>query len=298
MQEAGSMRKHMKRKYIGLCFVLPGFAGVLVFYLIPFLDVIRRSFVTAVGDRFCGFQNYQTIFANAAFRLAAGNTARFLAVCLPLLLGISFWVALLLKESTRLAPVLKSAYLVPLAIPSASIVLLWKLVFDGHGMLNGLLQGIRAALYLEEGGFLQGIDWMNTDAAFGVLVFSYIWKNMGYDVVLWLAGLSAVPETIYEAAKVDGAGKWDCFFRITLPCLRPVTFTIVVISLLNSFKVFREAWLVAGNYPQDRIYLLQHLFNNWFRDLSVDKMSAGAVVLSAVVFVIVLILQKSWEEEA
>lgn len=290
--------KRNRRKYVGLYFVLPGFAGVLVFYLIPFLDVVRRSFVTAVGNRFCGFKNYQTIFDNAAFRLAAGNTVRFIGVCLPLLLGISFLTALLLRQSSRLAPVLKSAYLVPLAIPSASIVLIWKLVFDGHGMLNGALGAVRMALSLEETGFLQGRDWMNTDAAFGVLVFSYIWKNMGYDVVLWLAGLSAVPETIYEAAKVDGAGKWNCFFRITLPCLKPVTFTIVILSLLNSFKVFREAWLVAGNYPEDSIYLLQHLFNNWFRDLSVDKMSAGAVVLSAVVFVIVLILQRSWEEEA
>lgn len=287
----------MKRKYIGLCFVLPGFAGVLVFYLIPFLDVIRRSFVTAVGNQFCGFKNYQTIFENRAFRLAAGNTAEFLVVCLPLLLGISFLAALLLRQSGRLAPVLKSAWLVPLAVPSASIVLIWKLVFDSHGMLNGALGAIRTALSLEENGFLRGRDWMDTDAAFGVLVFSYIWKNMGYDVVLWLAGLSTVPETLYEAAKVDGAGRWDCFFRITLPCLRPVTFTIVVISLLNSFKVFREAWLVAGNYPEDSIYLLQHLFNNWFRDLSVDKMSAGAVVLAAVIFLLVIILQKSWEKE-
>lgn len=291
------MKKCGKHRYTGLFFVLPGFAGVLVFYLIPFVDVIRRSFVTAVGNRFCGLQNYQTVFENAAFQLAAGNTAAFLAVCLPLLLGISFLAALLLRGSGRLAPLLKSAYLVPLAVPSASIVLIWKLVFDRHGMLNGALQGLSTILSLDGGVFLQGTDWMNTDTAFGVLVFSYIWKNMGYDVVLWMAGLSAVPETIYEAARVDGAGEWDCFWRITLPCLKPVTFTIVVISLLNAFKVFREAWLVAGNYPQERIYLLQHLFNNWFRDLSVDKMSAGAVVLSAVIFLLVMLLQRSWEKE-
>ena len=92
-----------------------------------------------------------------------------------------------------------------------------------------------------------------------------------------------------------GAGAVACFFSITLPCIRPISFTIIVISLLNSFKVFREAWMVAGNYPQESIYLLQHLFNNWFRDLAVDKMSAGAVVLSAVILLLVGTLQKSWK---
>ena len=120
-------------------------------------------------------------------------------------------------------------------------------------------------------------------------------KNLGYDVVLWLAGLASVPETIYEAARMDGAGAMACFFSITLPCIRPISFTIIVISLLNSFKVFREAWMVAGNYPQESIYLLQHLFNNWFRDLAVDKMSAGAVVLSAVILLLIGTLQKSWK---
>lgn len=277
----------MKRKYRGWCFLLPGLTGVLVFYLVPFLDVIRRSFVTATEGRFVGWKNYRTVLNTDAFLLAAENTAAFLAVCLPLLLLLSFMTALLLKKAGRLAPFLKSAYLVPLAVPAASVVLLWKLLFDRHGMLNGALAPFH----------LGGTDWMNTNAAFGVLVFSYIWKNLGYDVVLWLAGLSTVPESIYEAAKVDGAGAWSCFFRITLPCIKPVTFTIVVISLLNSFKAFREAYLISGSYPQNSIYQLQHLFNNWFRNLSIDKMAAGAVMLAAVIFLLVWLLQKSWDRE-
>ncbi|MDD3340461.1 MAG: ABC transporter permease subunit, partial [Lachnospiraceae bacterium] len=87
---------------------------------------------------------------------------------------------------------------------------------------------------------------------------------------------------------------WKIFFRITLPNLLPSLYTITVLSFLNSFKVFREAYLVAGNYPDDSMYLLQHLFNNWFRDLSIDKMAAGAVVMTVVIFVAVLILTKTW----
>ncbi len=278
-----------RSKWTGLSFLLPGFCGVAFFSLLPFMDVIRRSFVQAVSGRFCGLENYRIVLHNRAFLLAVKNTLRFLLVCLPLLLGISLVLAFLLHawqmafhQKLRL---LKAAYLVPMAIPAASLVLLWKLMFDKHGFVNGILHlcGIHA------------VDWMNTGAAFFVLVFSYIWKNLGYTMVLWLAGLSSISPDLYEAAEMDGAGRMTQFFKITLPLIRPLIFTIVVLSFLNSFKVFREAYLVAGNYPQEDMYLLQHLFNNWFTDLSVDKMAAGSVLLALVITVFVLLLQKLWE---
>lgn len=278
-----------RSKWTGLSFLLPGFCGVAFFSLLPFMDVIRRSFVQAVSGRFCGLENYRIVLHNRAFLLAVKNTLRFLLVCLLLLLGISLVLAFLLyawqmafHQKLRL---LKAAYLVPMAIPAASLVLLWKLMFDKHGFVNGILHlcGIHA------------VDWMNTGAAFFVLVFSYIWKNLGYTMVLWLAGLSSISPDLYEAAEMDGAGRMTQFFKITLPLIRPLIFTIVVLSFLNSFKVFREAYLVAGNYPQEDMYLLQHLFNNWFTDLSVDKMAAGSVLLALVITVFVLLLQKLWE---
>ena len=278
-----------RSKWTGLSFLLPGFCGVAVFSLLPFMDVIRSSFVQVVSGRFCGLENYRIVLHNRAFLLAVKNTLRFLLVCLPLLLGISLVLAFLLHawqmvfhQKLRL---LKAAYLVPMAIPAASLVLLWKLMFDKHGFVNGILHlcGIHA------------VDWMNTGAAFFVLVFSYIWKNLGYTMVLWLAGLFSISPDLYEAAEMDGAGRMTQFFKITLPLIRPLIFTIVVLSFLNSFKVFREAYLVAGNYPQEDMYLLQHLFNNWFTDLSVDKMAAGSVLLALVITVFVLLLQKLWE---
>ena len=278
-----------RSKWTGLSFLLPGFCGVAVFSFLPFMDVIRSSFVQVVSGRFCGLENYRIVLHNRAFLLVVKNTLRFLLVCLPLLLGISLVLAFLLHawqmafhQKLRL---LKAAYLVPMAIPAASLVLLWKLMFDKHGFVNGILHlcGIHA------------VDWMNTGAAFFVLVFSYIWKNLGYTMVLWLAGLSSISPDLYEAAEMDGAGRMTQFFKITLPLIRPLIFTIVVLSFLNSFKVFREAYLVAGNYPQEDMYLLQHLFNNWFTDLSVDKMAAGSVLLALVITVFVLLLQKLWE---
>ena len=101
-----------------------------------------------------------------------------------------------------------------------------------------------------------------------------------------------IPDEIYEAAKVDGAGEWQCFVRITLPNLKGTCLTVCILSIINSFKVFREAYLVAGDYPNRSMYLLQHLFNNWFRDLELDKMAAGAVGLSVVMVILILGLWK------
>ncbi len=280
------MKQKQARK--GILFILPSFVGVCVFWFIPYVDVIRRSFFGTVSGKFTGIQNYQNLFSNQAFLLAGKNTVRFFGICIPLLVGLSLLLAVCLnslKEKGK--QLLKTAFLLPMAIPVATVVLLWKVLFNGHGFLNHIL-----SLFS-----IKGTDWLNTDASFAVLVISYIWRNLGYDIVLWLAGLMAIPQSIYEAAKTDGAGAWKCFTRITVPNLLPSLFTIVVLSLLNGFKVFREAYLVAGDYPQEKMYLLQHVFNNWYRDLAIDKMSAGAVVTGAVIMILILLLQKAWERK-
>lgn len=130
---------------------------------------------------------------------------------------------------------------------------------------------------------MAGIDWINGDTAFGVLVFTYVWKNLGYDVVLWVAGLAAISDELYEAARVDGAGILARFFYVTLPGLSKTAFLVVSLSVFNSFKVFREAYLIAGEYPHESIYMLQHLFNHWFVTLDIQKMSAASVLLLLVV---------------
>lgn len=275
-----------QRQWEGLLFLLPSLAGVAVFILLPFADVVRRSFTSVTGD-FVGFKNYRTVFTNSAFLQAAGNTLKFTAVCIPLLLVLSLAAAVLLQRQKKMGSILKSAYLMPMAIPAASVVLLWKLLFLRGGILNGLL-GLAGR---------GPVDWMNTGSAFWVLVFSYLWKNLGYDVILWLAGLAGISGDIYEAARVDGAGEWRIFASITMPNLLPSLYTITVLSFLNSFKAFREAYLVAGDYPQESIYLMQHLFNNWFRDLALDKMAAAAVLTAAVILILVLILQRAWERK-
>lgn len=192
------MRSRGKR---GVWFIIPSLAGVFIFYLIPFCDVVRRSFARSMGVGFAGLDNYRKVLTNSAFLLAAKNTLRFVAVCLPLLLILSLLLALLLRRRAGARHLMKSTYLLPMAIPAVSVVLLWRLLFDRQGILNGLLERLGIA----------GADWMNSGTAFGVLVFTYLWKNLGYDIILWSAGLSGISESVYDAAKVDGADRWQNF---------------------------------------------------------------------------------------
>lgn len=260
-----------------LAFIAPSFLGVLVFVLIPFADVLKRSFFTATGSRFVGMSNYLNVFSNDAFKLAAGNTLKFVAVCIPALVAMSLVLALLVSGAKSGGDTAKSVFLLPLVIPAASMVLIWKLFFHNDGLLNSLTGST----------FGTTVPFMASAAAFWVLTVSYLWKNMGYDMVLWMGGLSKIPLEIYEAAAVDGAGNFRRFFSITLPNLVGVLFMVVVLSLLNSFKVFREAYLVAGEYPHTSMYMLQHLFNNWFTALDIEKLCAGAVVMAIVIFILI-----------
>ena len=274
-------KKWNKSRRAFLAFLLPSFLGVVFFVLLPFLDVFKRSFTTAVTGEFVGIQNYVTVYENRAFRLAVGNTLRFTLVCLPLLLVLGLLAALLLTNMKQ-AQLLKSFFLLPMAMPAATIVLIWKMTFSESGFLNRLLSA--------------HTDYMGTGLAFWVLVFSYVWKNLGYTVVLWLAGILAIPEDYIQAAKVDGAGKVRIFFSIILPQLKGCMYTITVLSFLNSFKVFRESYLVSGAYPHESMYLLQHLFNNWFVYLELDKMAAAAVCIGIVLLGVILFLEKLWED--
>lgn len=276
-----------KAKYTGLYFVLPSLIGVAVFTLLPFLDVFLRSFQSAISREFVGIENYIEVFNNSAFKLAASNTTKFVIVCIPLLLSLSLIIAVALNKFVESSKILRTAFLIPMAVPIASIVLIWNIVFHEQGFLSSVLDKFNIA----------GQDWMSTGWAFGILVFSYIWKNLGYNIILWLAGLNSISKEIYESAKVDGASDFQCFTKITIPCLKPTLYTISVLSLLNSFKVFREAYLVAGDYPDKSMYLLQHLFNNWFRELDFNKMAAGSVLMAVIIFALIMLLQRAWEKQ-
>lgn len=263
-------------------FLAPSLLLVGALVLVPFCDAVRRSFFSAMGGEFVGLKNYIAVLENEAFRLAAWNTLRFTLVCIPILLVFSLLLALACRAADGRHGLFKTGFLLPLAIPVASMVLLWKVVFHTNGLLNQLLAAMG----------IPSVDWLSSSAAFFVLVFSYLWKNAGYGMVIFTGGLSDISPALYEAAEVDGANAFRRFLSVTLPGLRPTFFTATVLSLMNSFKVFREAYLIGGSYPDESIYMLSHLFNNWFLALDIDRMCAGAVLLAAALSVVVALTAK------
>lgn len=278
--------KISRRRLWFVPFLLPSMAGVLIFTFLPFADSVRRSFCAAVTGDFVGVNNYMTVFSNEAFRLAVKNTLLFTAVCIPLLIVLSFFLAYGLSRLKHIA-LIKSALLFPLAVPTAALVLIWQILFGDTGWINNILTSHGH----------ESVSFLGSSKALWVLVGSYIWKNLGYTVLLWLTGIMSVSTAVTDAAKVDGANERQILFRIVLPELKPALYTITIISFLNSFKVFREAYLVAGAYPHKSIYLLQHLFNNWFVKMDLDKMAAAAVVVFSVIFAAIVLLQKAWNRE-
>ena len=268
--------------FYAFLFILPSLLGVCIFKLVPFADVLKRSFYRGMSDEFFGIGNYISILSNEAFRLAAANTLRFIAVCIPVLMAFSMFIAVIIGECRYAENFFKTTSLIPMALPAASLAFLWKAAFHKNGLVNGLI------IYM--GGTPK--DFMGSSFAFYMLIICYLWRNTGYNTVLWSASLSNISTNLYEAASVDGAGPVRQFFLITLPGIKQDFFIIGILSLINSFKVFREAYLVAGSYPHTSMYLLQHLFNNWFASLDMDKLCAGAVMTAGIIFFLILLLKK------
>lgn len=259
--------------------IVPGFIGVMIFIVLPLADVFISSFRRGGQGSFGGLTNYSVVLDNQAFRLAAGNSLLFELVGVPLLIVVSLVVAIEVYEMK--GNIVKFAFLIPLAIPSNSLAVVWKILFAENGIVNGLITKL--------GG--TPISFFDGRAVFRLFVGTFVFKNIGYNMLIWLAGLSAIPTEIYEAAKVDGAGRFTRILRITLPNMKRSFFIVAMLSVVNSLKIFREQYLMAGGYPDTAIYQLQHVFNNWFEKLELGKLTAGAVMTAGVFFGVILVIR-------
>ena len=272
-----------KNSFAGFLLCLPAIIGLCLFFVIPFELCIYMSFTkSTINPEFVGLANYTDILGSSAFRLAAGNTFKFIAVAVPVIMMFSMCVALLLYKKLGGHGFFRSVFIFPLVLPTASVVLFFQVVFANGGVIDSLLGALNVPV----------ADWMNSPFAFVSLVILYVWKNCGYNIVLFLAALNSVPPNYYEAAEIDGANGKNKFFGITLPLITPYSFFILIISVVNSFKAFREAYILYGAYPNQSIYMLQHFMNNNFQNLNYIRLSVGAILVFLMIFVVVFILYK------
>ncbi|WP_314591104.1 sugar ABC transporter permease [Paenibacillus terrigena] len=262
-----------------LMFLAPSGVGFALFYLIPFAMGVFYSFMDSMVDgQFVGLDNYRELLASNSFRQAASNTFYFSVISVPLMLVLSLGLAMLLNKNIYFRKWLRTAFVLPLVVPVASIILIWQMLFDWNGSLNAWLSYFRS----------ERVDWMKTDAARNVVIVVYLWKNIGYNVILFLAGLQQIPKDYYETAQIEGAGRLRQFRSITLVYLTSTMFFVVIMSIINSFKVFRETYLIAGDYPHDSIYMMQHYMNNMFMSLDIQKLTAAATLMFGCIFLIVM----------
>lgn len=264
-----------------LLFLAPSLIGFSIFFLISFIAGIYYSLVDSpLGGRFVGLINYINLLKNPVYLKACANTFLFTAICVPLIILISLGFAILLNKNVFFKNILRTSFITPLVVPVASIVLVWQVLFDLNGTFNLFLHGMG----------MDAIDWMNTAWARVVVVVVYLWKNIGYNIVLLLAGLQSIPVQYYESANIDGTSAWNKFTRITLIYLTPTTFFVFIISIINSFKIFRETYLISGPYPHDSIYMLQHYMNNMFASLDYQKLTSAAFIMAVLIYLLVLVL--------
>ena len=257
----------------------PAVMGLLAFLVLPFGYTFLRSFTVGLGwGRFVGLENYAQLFGNRLFLLALKNTFLFLLCGLALILPLSLLLSLLLQKTGKWGKGLAMALLFPMVLPVSAIVIVVNLVFAENGLLSQLTGPT---------------PWMDSPFAFVILLGLYLWKNVGIGVVILLAGLTTIPGELYESANMDGAGKWTRLTKVTLPMLRPELLVVTILSSLNAFKNFREAFVLGGDHPHESIYMLQHFMNNNFENMNFPRLSVAAVVFFALLFCLYALLLKS-----
>lgn len=264
-------------------FFLPSWIGILIFFIVPFGVVIWYSLLdNPVNKVFVGLQNFITTISNEAFQIAVKNTILFSLQAVPLAVILSLGLAVLLDCKIAFRSQLRTCLLSPMMVPVASVMLVWRILFDYHGIWNEWFQ--------------TSVDWLKSNSGQFVILLLFLWKNLGYNMILFLASLSSIPKDAVEVAVLEGASSLRLFFKIKLRYLSPALFFVTLMSFVNSFKVFREVYIMTGDYPYESLYLLQHFINNTFRTLDYQKMSAAAVLISIAMIIIigVLFLAENW----
>ena len=253
----------------------------MVFMVIPFMVIIYYSLVDGpVNGSFAGLDNFKMLFSNAAFLQAAKNSILFSVIAVPLAVVLSLLLAVLLDANIPWQSQFRTSFLCPMMVPVASVVLIWQVIFNAHGAMNSLLEVF---------GF-KGIDWLKSDYSLVVVISMFLWKNLGYNMILFMAALGSVPKDIIEVAQLEAAGKFTIFFKIKLRYINSTVLFVIILSLMNSFKVFREVYLLSGAHPYESLYMLQHFMNNTFESLDYQKLSSAAIVMCVFMIIVIGIL--------
>jgi len=274
-------------------FVGPSLLGLVLFTLGPLLASLGISLTSwdlLTPPQYVGLANYTELIGSTETRDALLHTLLFIVIYLPTVLVLGLLLAVLLNRPLRGLQFYRTAFFMPVVSSWVAVSLMWKwLLNPAFGLVNYIL----SLAHLPQPGW-----WADPHWALPAVIIASIWKDIGFVMVLLLAGLQGIGRQYYEAARIDGAGAWRCFLHITIPLLSPTIFFVVIISLINSFQVFDQVWVMTGGGPGGASsVLVEQIVQNAFTFSRMGYASALSWLLFAIIFVITAIqfaIQKRW----
>ena len=289
-------RRASNEGFAASMFLLPSVVGFFIFTAFPVVAAIGLAFYDydlLFGREFNGLQNFRDLANDDVFRAAVVNTFYFTLVSVPLSVVLGLGAALLVNQALRGVVIFRTIYLLPYVTVFVAVALVWRWIYLPEvGLMNTMLGWVG----------IDGPNWLtSTTWAMPALIIMSVWKSFGYNMVIFLAGLQAIPQHLYDAAKVDGATAWKRFVHITLPMLSPTTLFVMVISFIGSFQVFDQALVMTNGGPgTSTTTLVLYIYQAGFQSYKMGYASAIALVLFVVVAAVTAIqfmLQRRWVYE-
>lgn len=282
-----------KEWFLFLLFIAPNFFFLILFTYWPLIRNFQLSLQTVNPytrvSSYSGLDNYRWLFNDRVFRMVAGNTAIFIVSCVLLTLGIGLVVALLLNEKLKGRTAVRAIVFAPYLLAGSAVALVWAYIFNPR---YGLIAQMLAWFDIGSPRWLEDPDWALT-----AIIIVYVWKNLGFATVVFLAGLQGIPKDLYEAAKLDGASAWWRFRSVTLPMLSPISFFLMVTSVLGTFQAFDIQDVMTGGGPAyATTTLVYYVYDQGWQAQRWERAAAAAVVLF-LLMLIVTVAQTLWERK-
>jgi multiple sugar transport system permease protein len=285
------MKKSIWKRYdwAGYVYLLPAFTIIAMFHVFPIgFAFIMSLYKTGIRDyfrEFIGLANYKVVLSDEAFWSSIVHTVYYVVGTVPVSIFLSLFIAILLNQRIKGQEIYRVIYFVPVVTSVVAISLVWKYIYMVDGVFNKMLSFVGIA----------GPDWLGTTTwAMPAVIIMSIWKGLGYNVVIFLAGLQNVPMSLYDAAKIDGANRWQQFWNVTWPMISPTTFFVLIMATISSFQVFAQVFIMTGGGPlKSTTVVLYELYEKAYGQHKMGEASAIAFIIFTII-IFFTILQKKF----
>jgi len=299
-------KKHIEQKYFkpeisaAYFFLAPALISIFVFFFIPVIAAFIISFtdfdIYSLGNygylRFVGLKNYSNLLSDELFWTSLKNTFYFVLAASPLSIAVSLGAALILNSKlVKLKGLFRLSYFIPVVTTLVAVAIVWRFIYHPRfGILNYLMSFVG----------INPIDWLGDPFwAMPSIILMSIWKNFGYNMIIFIAGLQNIPEHLYEAAILEGANGWQRFKKITIPMLAPTTIFISIITMIGNFQLFAEPYVMTQGGPLNKtLSVVQYMYQEGFRWWNMGYSASIAFVLFIIIFAGTMIQLKIQKQSA